>query len=140
METIVQFATILSPIIAVVLAWWTSRSSARSLQESTQKEIQSLKELAAIQIETTILEMEYEFFKAETMMKDYHDEIEELQMELQKLNLNPSTTKLDRMEFMQKIEKLQKSSNWQKSWWMKLFHAQAQLSFTKSRILENGGQ
>lgn len=140
METIVQWATILSPVIAVVLAWWTSRSSAKSLHESTKKEIQGLKELAAIQIETTILEMEYEFFKAETMMKDYHDEIEELQMELQKLNLNPATTTLDRMEFMQKIEKLQKDSNWQKSWWMKLFHAQAQLSFAKSRILKNGDQ
>lgn len=140
MEIFVQWATILSPIIAVAIAVWTSRSSAKSLRESTKKEIQGMKELAAIQIDTTILEMEYEFFKTETTMKDYRDEIEGLQMELQKLNLNPHTTELDRMEFMQKIEKLQKDSQWQKGWWMKLFHAQAQLSFAKSRILNNEGQ
>ena len=140
LNTIVQCATILSPIIAVLLAWWTSRSSAKALKESTKKEIQGMKELAAIQIDTTILEMEYEFFKAETSMKEYRDEIEELQLELQRLNLNPRTTELDKMEFMQKIEKLQKDSQWQKGWWLKLFHAQAQLSFAKSRILNFGNE
>lgn len=135
METFVQWATILSPIIAVLIAWWTSRSSAKALKESTRKEIQSIKELAALQLDTTILEMEYEFFKTESTMKDYRDEIEELQRELQRLNLNPRTTELDRMDFMRKIEKITKDSNRQKGWWMKLFHAQAQLSFAKSRIL-----
>lgn len=131
MEAIVQWATILSPIIAVVIAIWASRSSAKE----TAKQIAAIKELAVLQIDSTILEMEYEFFKAESSMKEYRDEIESLQMELQKLNLNPMTTELDRMDFMRKIEKLTKDSNWQRAWWMKLFHAQAQLSFAKTRII-----
>ena len=52
MDTIVQWATILSPIVAVVLAWLTSRSSAKAatrqiaiMQENTEKEIKILKEL-----------------------------------------------------------------------------------------------
>lgn len=48
MNVIVQWATILSPIIAVLIAWWMSRSSAKdtakqiaALEESTTKQIES---------------------------------------------------------------------------------------------------
>lgn len=65
MEAIVQWATILSPIIAVLLAWWTSRSSAKEsarqiavMQENTSKEIEHLQHLAEIQVETIAINLE----------------------------------------------------------------------------------
>lgn len=133
MDIIVKWATILSPIIAVLLAWWASKSS----NNESKKQIAALKDLAILQIDTTMLEMEYEFFKAETNMKDYRDEIDELQRELQRLNINPSTTELERQEFLRKIAKLTNDTNWQKAWWMKLFLTQANLSFARKKIINN---
>ena len=51
MDTIVQWATILSPIIAVLLAWWTSKSSAKN----TAKLVQGIKKLMLIHIKTELL-------------------------------------------------------------------------------------
>ena len=59
MELIVQWATILSPIIAVLVAWWMSRSSAKA----TEKQIASIKELSRLQIEASIKQVELEIEK-----------------------------------------------------------------------------
>ena len=59
MGIIVQWATILSPIIAVLIAWWTVRSSAKD----TAKQIKSIKELSRRQIEATIKQVELEIEK-----------------------------------------------------------------------------
>ena len=133
MCTIVQWATILSPIIAVLLAWWTCRSSAKE----SAKQISALKRIAVLQIETSLLEMEYEFLKAETSMKEYKEEIDDLQRELQRLSHNPHTTEQERSEFKRKIERRMKDSDRQYAWWMRLFHTQANLTFAKQRIIEN---
>ena len=57
METFVQWATILSPIIAVGLAWWTSRSGARD----TAKLVKSIKKLTKVQVQLTMLQFHKEF-------------------------------------------------------------------------------
>lgn len=62
MEIIVQWATILSPIIAVVLAWWMSRSGARD----TAKLVKSIKKLSQIQIHITRLNLFKEYQDAYT--------------------------------------------------------------------------
>ena len=59
MNVIVQWATILSPIIAVLVAWWMSRSSAKA----TEKQIASIKELSRLQIEASIKQVELEIEK-----------------------------------------------------------------------------
>ena len=71
MDVIVQWATILSPIIAVLIAWWMSRSSAKdtakqiaALEESTTKQVESIKELARLQIEISTLQMSKELSDA----------------------------------------------------------------------------
>ena len=73
MEAIVQWATILSPIIAVVIAIWASRSSAKetakkiaALEESTTKQVESIKKLARIQIETAQIQINKELWEART--------------------------------------------------------------------------
>ena len=70
MDAIVQWATILSPIIAVLIAWWMSRSSAKdtakqiaALEESTTKQIESIKELARLQMDASIKQVELEIEK-----------------------------------------------------------------------------
>ena len=89
MDIVVQWATILSPIIAVLIAWWTVRSSAKdtdkkiaalenstreqiavlnestskqiaALEEATTKQIESVKELTRIQLELSIMQIEKE--------------------------------------------------------------------------------
>ena len=71
MNVIVQWATILSPIVAVFIAWWMSRSSAKdtakqiaALEESTTKQIESIKQLARIQIEITSIQLQKELTEA----------------------------------------------------------------------------
>lgn len=56
METYVQWATILSPIIAVLLAWWTSRSGARD----TARLVSCVKKLIQIQIQLKLLDLKKE--------------------------------------------------------------------------------
>ena len=71
MERFVQWATILSPIIAVLIAWWTSRSGRKdtaahisALAESTEKQIKSIKRLARLQAEVTKNQIERELMDA----------------------------------------------------------------------------
>ncbi len=71
---IILIATILSPIIAVIIAIWTSNSSAKetarqiaALEESTNRQIDSMKQLAKIQIETTSLILDKELWEAKQM-------------------------------------------------------------------------
>lgn len=70
MNTIVQWATILSPIIAVVIAYWMSKSSKEdtakqiaALEESTTKQVESIKTLSKQMVETSIKQVELEIEK-----------------------------------------------------------------------------
>ena len=70
MNVIVQWTTILSPIVAVFIAWWMSRSSAKdtakqiaALEESTTKQIESIRELARLQMDASIKQVELEIEK-----------------------------------------------------------------------------
>lgn len=62
MNEIVQWATIASPIIAVILAWWTSRRGARD----AAKVVKSVKELTDAQREITKLKLQKELWDAKT--------------------------------------------------------------------------
>ena len=60
MDTIVQWATILSPIIAVIIAVWASRSGSRD----SAKQIAAVKELTKVQLELTKLKLDKELWDA----------------------------------------------------------------------------
>lgn len=71
MDCIVQWATILSPILAVGLAWWTVISSAKetdrkiaALEESTTKQVESIKQIAKLQIKTSQIKISKELWEA----------------------------------------------------------------------------
>ena len=59
MDTIVQWATILSPIIAVLIAVWVVISS----KKDTDKQIESIKALSRQQIDASIKQVELEIEK-----------------------------------------------------------------------------
>jgi hypothetical protein len=75
MDIIVKWATILSPIIAVLIAWWTVNRSTKdtanklaALEESTNRQIESIKELIRIQLEITTLQLQKEAWDVRHMM------------------------------------------------------------------------
>lgn len=72
MGTVVQIATILSPIVAVVLAWWMMRSS----EKDTAKQIESIKKLSQQQIEATVKQVELEIEKNLLLAKQAKEEWE----------------------------------------------------------------
>ena len=66
----VQLATIISPIIAVVIAYWMSKSSKEdtakqitALEESTTKQVESIKALSKQMVEASIKQVELEIEK-----------------------------------------------------------------------------
>lgn len=83
MTIVVQWATILSPIIAVLIAWWMSKSSAKdtakqiaALEESTTKQIESIKELARLQMDASIKQVELEIEKNLFLAQQAQQEME----------------------------------------------------------------
>lgn len=75
MGSFVQWATILSPIIAVLLAWWTVRNSAKD----TTRQIESIKELSRLQMDATIKQVELEIEKNIFLAKKAQQEAEGIQ-------------------------------------------------------------
>lgn len=82
-DTIVQWATILSPIIAVVIAILASRSSAKytakkiaALEKSTKKQVESIKALSKRQIEALIKQVELEIEKNQLLANQAKQEWE----------------------------------------------------------------
>ena len=92
MNAIVQWATILSPIIAVLIAWWMSRSSAKDTakqigaqnestakqlaaqNESTSKQVEAMIKVAKTQIELSKIQLEVELWDAENKFNQKMDE------------------------------------------------------------------
>ena len=75
MSVIVQWATILSPIIAVLMAWWAVRSSSKD----ASKQIDSVKKLTRTQLKVSILETNQKIWEAETHLSQITKRIYEEQ-------------------------------------------------------------
>ena len=79
--TIVQWATIISPIIAVFLAWWTVRSSSKdtdkkiaAIKEWSEKEINQLKKLSQLEVETLSLKLDMELIQRAIIAQQANEE------------------------------------------------------------------
>lgn len=86
MEYIVQWATILSPIIAVGLAWWAVRSSSKdtdkkiaAIKKSSEREINQLKELAQLEVEALTLKLDMELIQRQLMAQQADEERKRMQ-------------------------------------------------------------
>ena len=83
METYVMWATILSPVVAVLIAAWTAYKSGKdttkqiaALEESTNKQVESIKALSKQQIESSIKMVELEIEKNLFFAKQAKQEME----------------------------------------------------------------
>lgn len=88
--TIVQWATILSPIISVVVAlfvsWVNSRDVKKQIEavkelsrqtiDNTSKEVESIKQLSKLQIESSIKQVELEIEKYQLLARQAQQEVE----------------------------------------------------------------
>ena len=82
-DYIVQISAILSPIIAVLLAWWASRSSAKAtakqiaaLEESTQKQVESIQQLTYTQLKIAKIQLDKELALARRQKDIIEEEID----------------------------------------------------------------
>lgn len=82
-DYIVQISAILSPIIAVLLAWWASRSSAKAtakqiaaLEESTQMQVESIKQLTYTQLKIAKIQLDKELALARRQKDIIEEEID----------------------------------------------------------------
>lgn len=88
--TIVQWATILSPIISVIIAvfvtWANSRDVKKQIEavkelsrqtiDNTSKEVESIKQLSKLQIETSIKQVELEIEKYQLLARQAQQEVD----------------------------------------------------------------
>ena len=106
MDDIVQWATILSPIIAILIAVWTIRKSAKdtarhikSVEEGTRLQVESIKELSQIQLETTLMQIDKELRDNKIRLSQASGRMFELsQMNSFRINMNGG------IEYQRKID------------------------------------
>ena len=102
METYVMWATILSPVVAVLIAAFMTYKS----NKDTRKQLQGLKNLCIMQISNTIDMLEMELYKFSLGKEDDKNELTALHNELYHLRQEekPNSKELDKIKH--KIEKL----------------------------------
>ena len=71
MNTIAQWASIISPLIAVIIAVWSGISSRKAttkqlsaIKESTEKQVNSIKELTSLQLQISRIQVDKELTNA----------------------------------------------------------------------------
>ena len=129
-EQYATFATIGLSIIAIIIAIWSSRQTSRQ----TMKQIDCLRQIALLQIDTELLQLEVEIFNAQIEEIGAKDEIALLRSEIEEMRENPNLSEKQVSEFNKKIGLLSRNANMQRSWWFKLFNTQANLIFKSQRL------
>ena len=96
MKTIVDWATILSPIIAVLIAWWVSRKSSKD----TAKQVRAIRDLCILQNSTTLDMLEMELYKYSLGKENDNVELHALMNEMAQLKQewNPDPKELKRIQ------------------------------------------
>ncbi len=123
------FATIGLSIIAIIIAIWSSRQTSRQ----TAKQIDCLRQITLLQIDTELLQLEVEIFNAQIEEIGTKDEIALLRSEIEEMRKNPDLSEKQISEFNKKIELLSRNANMQRVWWFKLFNTQANLIYRVSQ-------
>lgn len=106
-ELITQWATILSPVIAVIIAIWTYRDS----QKNSRKEMEALKIMCRQQINVQITMLEIELQKLAMEQCEDKDELYLLSKEISKLSQKRNAKKSDVEALQAKMNSLSKQVN-----------------------------
>ena len=123
MEAVVQWATILSPIIAVVIAAWMNYTSTKD----TRKQMEGLKRLCMMQMSNTLDMLEMELYKLSLGKEDNKSELKALHNELTYLRQERKPKPKDLDKVQHQIEKLNMDVKYKDTFAFKIMMRQFEL-------------
>ena len=131
-EMITQWATILSPIIAVGIAIWTYRDNKKSMRKQTE----AWRIICRQQINVQLTMLEIELQKNALERCEVNDEIIQLSKEISNLSQNDTANKADIESLRTKMNHLSKQVGLKGNWQWQIIMTQFNL-FRQSNELKN---
>jgi hypothetical protein len=131
MNVIVQWATILSPIIAVVIAVWASRKSAKdtakqiaAVEESTKKQVESIKRLCLLQLSAAYDALEMSLYEYSLGKENDNLELRALSDELHQMQEQENIDPMEMNRLKKKMEILSKNVGYKGNFELKIMMEQ----------------
>jgi hypothetical protein len=131
MNVIVQWATILSPIIAVIIAVWASRKSAKdtakqiaAIEESTKKQMESMKRLSLLQLSAAYDALEMSLYEYSLGKENDNLELRSLSAELNQLQQQQDIDPMEISRLQQKMVILSKNVKYKGNFELKIMMEQ----------------
>lgn len=131
MNTIVQWATILSPIIAVVIAVWASRKSAKdtakqiaAIEESTNKQMESMKRLSLLQLSAAYDSLELSLYEYSLGKENDNLELRALSDELHQMQEQENIDPMEMNRLKKRMEILSKNVGYKGNFELKIMMEQ----------------
>lgn len=131
MNAIVQWATILSPIIAVIIAVWASRKSAKdtarqiaAVEESTKKQIESMKRLSLLQLSAAYDALEMSLYEYSLGKENDNLELRALSDELHQMQEQENIDPMEMNRLKKKMEILSKNVGYKGNFELKIMMEQ----------------
>lgn len=134
MNVIVQWATILSPIIAVIIAVWASRKSAKdtarqiaAVEESTKKQIESMKRLSLLQLSAAYVALEMSLYEYSLGKENDNLELRALSDELHQMQEQENIDPMEMNRLKKRMEILSKNVGYKGNFELKIMMEQFRL-------------
>lgn len=131
MNVIVQWATILSPIIAVVIAVWASRKSAMdtakqiaAIEESTKKQMESMKRLSLLQLSAAYDALEMSLYEYSLGKENDNLELRALSDELHQMQEQENIDPMEMNRLKKRMEILSKNVGYKGNFELKIMMEQ----------------
>jgi len=145
MDTIVQWATILSPIIAVVIAVWASRKSAKDtakqiavLEENNKKQLESIKRLCLLQLSAAYDTLEMSLYEYSLGKENDNLELRALGVELHHMQEQDSIDSLEMNRLKKRMEILSKNVGYKGNFELKIMMEQFRIMQEMERFKKLG--
>ena len=131
MNILVQWATLLSPIIAVVIAVWASRKSAKdtarqiaAVEESTKKQMESMKRLSLLQLSAAYDALEMSLYEYSLGKENDNLELRALSDELHQMQEQENIDPMEMNRLKKRMEILSKNVGYKGNFELKIMMEQ----------------
>jgi len=131
-EMVTQWATILSPIVAVVIAIWTYCDNRKSMRKQTD----AWRIMCRQQINVQLTMLEIELQKNALKRSEDNDEIIQLSREISNLSQSDTANKADIESLRTKMNSLSKQAGLKGNWQWQIINTQFAL-FRQSETLKS---
>lgn len=132
-DKIVDVATILSPIVAVILAWWASHSSS----VANKKLVKEIKQLSVLQLRTSMDMLEVDLCNRELDSVFDSDEMRILRDEMNELKNKKDISDADLQKVMNRMSVLEKNNKFKYNIYLKISQMRANMYFAIKEIANN---